>query len=176
MSNSSFYEVQRFRTRWAWMAVIAINAFFLYAIIQQVVLGKQFGTKPASDTVLLLLEVIPLLLLFFVISIRLKTEYTVDGISYRYFPFQFKTTFIAWHELQDAYLREYSSFYEYGGWGIRKGTAKAGNAINTSQSGPIGLQLIFHDGKKLLIGTRKPNEIKIILDTITAEGKINRQV
>ena len=176
MSNSSFYEVQRFRTRWAWMAVIAINAFFIYAIIQQVVLGKPFGTKPASDTILLLIEIIPLLLLFFLISIRLKTEYNSEGISYRFFPFQFKTTVIAWHELQDAYLREYRSFYEYGGWGIRKGTAKVGNAINTSQSGTTGLQLIFHDGKKLLIGTRKPEEIKTILDKIIAEGKINRQV
>ena len=176
MSNPFFSEVQRFRTRWAWMAVIAVNAFFIYAIIQQVLLGKPFGTKPAPDYVLLLCEIIPLLLLFFLISIKLKTEYNSEGISYRFFPFQFKTTVIAWHELQDAYLREYSSFYEYGGWGIRKGTAKVGNAINTSQSGKVGLQLVFNDGKKLLIGTRRSGDIRSILEKVIAEGKINRKV
>lgn len=176
MIDRSFSEVQRFRTRWAWMAVIAFNAFFLYAVIQQVVLGKPFGSKPAPDQVLLLLELIPLLFLFFLVSIRLKTSYDQGGIRYRFYPFQFKTTFIAWHELQDAYLREYHSFYEYGGWGIRRGKAKTGNAINTSQSGKTGLQLIFHDGKKLLIGTRKPEEIRSILDKVIAEGKINRNI
>lgn len=176
MSDQSFSEVQRFRSRWAWMAVIAVNAFFIYAIIQQVILGKPFGNKPASDHVLLLLESVPLLLLFFVISIRLKTSYNKEGIGYRFYPFQFKTTFIAWNELQDAYLREYHSFYEYGGWGIRKGTAKSGHAINTSQSGKTGLQLVFHDGKKLLIGTCKPEEIRSILEKVIAEGKINRKI
>jgi len=171
-----FNEVQRFRIKWAWAAVIAINGLFIYAIVQQVILGKPFGTKPGPGFVLVLIEVFFLLLLLLVLSIRLKTSFNEEGIAYRFSPFQFKTTFIHWHELSDAYLREYNSLYEYGGWGIRFGSAKSGKAINTSESCNEGLQLQFKNGQLLLIGTKDPESIRKILDEITAAGKINRGV
>ncbi len=171
-----FTEVQRFKTWWAWLAVAALNVLFIYAIVQQVVLGKPFGNKPAPDFVLIIVEVFFLLFLFFLMSIKLKTRITNTGIYYRFYPFQFKETVIEWHELKDAYIREYNSFHEYGGWGIRTGTAKTGKAINTSASSNKGLQLKFNDGKLLLIGTRRPDEIQLILDAVIASGKINRRV
>jgi hypothetical protein len=176
MSEYAFSETQGFRTRWAWAAVIVFNVFFLYAIIQQVVMGKPFGSKPASNETLVLIGLVPFVFLLFLLSIRLKTSYDTEAIHYRFYPFQFKTTTIGWRELQDAYLRDYRSFYEYGGWGIRKGSVKYGDAINTSASCRTGLQLVFHNGKKLLIGTREPEQIKKILEKVIAEGKINRQV
>lgn len=171
-----FSETQRFRIKWAWLAVIAINGLFIYAIIQQVILGKPFGNKPAPDYALVLIEVFLLLLLFFVMSIRLKTTYTQEGVSYRFFPLQFKATFINWHELSDAYIREYNSLLEYGGWGIRHGSPKNGRAINTSESCNKGLQLQFKNGSRLLIGTKNPEAIKQIIDTVLNSGKINRGI
>lgn len=171
-----FNEVQRFRIKWAWAAVIAINGLFIYAIVQQVILGKPFGTKPAPDFALILAEIFLLLLLFLILSIRLKTSYNEEGIAYRFSPFQFKTTFIHWHELSDAYIREYNSLYEYGGWGIRYASSKYGKALNTSESPNKGLQLQFRDGKLLLIGSKNPEAIQKIIDEITAAGKINRGV
>jgi len=176
MNEPSFTEKQGFRTRWAWAAVIVFNGFFLYAIFQQVILGKPFGTKPASNAVLILLELIPLAITLLMLSIRLTTRYDATGIRYRYFPFQTRTTHIDWNEWQDAYLRAYRSFYEYGGGGIRKGSDRYGDAVNTSASGKTGLQLVFHNGKKLLIGTREPDKVKKIIERVMAEGKINRQV
>lgn len=44
---NSFSEIQRFRLKWAWAGVIAVNGLFIYAIVQQVILGKPFGNKPA---------------------------------------------------------------------------------------------------------------------------------
>lgn len=173
---NTFSEVQRFKIKWAWMGVIALNGLFIYAIIQQVVIGKPFGTKPASNWVLILCELFCLLILFFIISIRLKTTIGINGIRYRFFPFQFKTTFIQWNELSDAYIREYNSLYEYGGRGVRYGSPKTGNAINTSDSCNKGLQLQFKNGKLLLIGTKDPEAIKIILDEVRASGKINRSI
>ncbi|MGG9960583.1 hypothetical protein [Ferruginibacter sp. SUN106] len=172
----TFSEVQRFRVRWAWLGTIALNGIFLYAIVQQVILGKPFGTRPASNTVLILLEIFFLLLLVFIRSIKLKTTYNSTGIQYRFYPFQFKTTHIEWHELSDAYIREYHSLYEYGGWGIRIGSPKTGRAINTSASCNQGLQLRFRDGKLLLIGTKNPASIQKILDEVIIAGKINRIV
>jgi len=171
---NTFSEVQRFRFRWLSLATIALNGLFIFAIVQQVVLGKPFGTKPAPDSVLILVEVLFLLLFIFLRSIKLQTTYNSSGIHYRFFPFQLKTTNIEWHELSDAYIREYNSFYEYGGWGIRTGAPKTGKAINTSQSCRQGLQLRFRGGKLLLIGTRNPEAIQKILDEAIIAGKINR--
>ena len=172
---NTFSEIQRFKIKWAWMGVLALNGLFIYAIIQQVVLGKPFGTKPAPDAVLMLIEFICLLLFFFIFSIQLKTTIGINGIRYRFYPFQFKTTFIQWHQLNDAYIREYNSLYEYGGWGIRYGLPKTGKALNTSESCNKGLQLQFKDGKLLLIGTKNPEAIKKILDEVMALGKIGRK-
>jgi hypothetical protein len=176
MNTIDFKEVQRFRIWWAWLTLAAFNIIFLYAIVQQLLLGRPFGTKPAPDFVLILVELFFLLFLFFLMSIKLKTRITDTGIYYRFYPFQFKVTVIEWHELKDAYVRKYNSFHEYGGWGIRMGAQKAGKAINTSASCNEGLQLQFNDGKLLLIGTRRPDEIKLIIDAVIASGKINRGV
>lgn len=176
MNTIYFKETQRFKNWWAWLAVAALNVLFIYAIVQQVIIGKGFGPKPAPGYVLILVEVFLLLFLFFLMSIKLKTKITDTGIYYRFYPFQFKEIIIEWYELRDAYIRHYNSFYEYGGRGLRTGTEKTGKAVNTSASSDQGLQLEFINGKLLLIGTRKPAEIQTIIDTMMAVGKINRGV
>jgi hypothetical protein len=176
MNSIQFKEVQRFNTWWAWAGVAALNVFFIYAFVQQVILGKQFGEKPAPDIVLILLVVLFLALLYFLTRIKLSTSITDKGITYRFSPFQLKETCIEWHELNDAYMRQYNSLHEFGGWGIRYGNKKTGRALNTSASSNIGLQLKFIDGRLLLIGTARPDELGNIIDKITAAGKINRNV
>jgi len=176
MNEINFSETQRFKTWWAWAAVGAMNILFLYAIVQQLVLGNPFGEKPAPDLVLIVVELFLLALFIFLITIKLKTRITETGIYYRFLPFHFKDRCIAWHELSDAYMREYNSFHEYGGWGIRTGSAKTGNAINTSASSNKGLQLRFADGRLLLIGTQRPGDVQAIIEKIAAAGKINKGV
>ncbi|MBK8611625.1 MAG: hypothetical protein IPL84_17220 [Chitinophagaceae bacterium] len=176
MRPIDFKEVQRFRVWWAWLGVAALNAVGLMAIVQQVLLKKSFGPEPAPDYVLILVELVFLLVLFFLISIKLKTRLTDDGMYYRFYPFQFKEKHIAWHELKDAYIRQYNSLHEYGGWGIRIGGKKTGDAVNTSASSNRGLQLQFTDGKLLLIGTTRPDELQMIIDEVLSSGKINRAV
>ncbi len=168
----SFYEVQRFRVWWAWTAVAALNILFAWAIVQQVFLGIPFGDKPASNFVLFLLEAVVLLFLVFLFSIRLKTTVDAYGIQYRFYPFQTATTNIEWSELSDAYMREYNSFYEYGGWGIRVGARANNRAINTTASGSEGLQLEFKDGSLLLIGTARPDELRKVIDVQKDSGRI----
>ena len=176
MKTIDFSEVQRFKIWWAWIAVTALNVLFMYAVMQQVFLGKPFGPKPAPDVVLIFIESLLLLFLLFLFSIKLKTHIDSTGIRYRFYPYQFKETFIEWHELKDAYIREYNSYFEYGGWGMRTGGIKFGKAINTTSSSDKGLQLQFNNGKLLLIGTSRPGEIKLIIDAVITSGKINRRV
>jgi len=58
--------------------------------------------------------------------------------------------------LDKVYLRKYSPIGEYGGWGFRYG------AYNIK--GSQGLQLKFKNGKMLLIGTQRPEELQKVLD------------
>lgn len=176
MTAIDFKEVQRFKIWWAWLGIASLNAVFIYAITQQVILGKPFGTKPAPDYILILVELFFILLLIFLMLIKLKTRITDNGIYYRFYPFQFAERKIEWHELRDAYIRQYNSFHEYGGWGIRYGSPKTGRAVNTSASSSLGLQLQFNDGKLLLIGTARPDELKLIIDEVIKTGKINRGI
>lgn len=158
------------------MGVVALNILFLFAFVQQVILGRPFGPEPVADSILYIGTGIMLLVLFFLFSIKLKTRITEAGIFYRLYPFQLKEIKIEWSELRDAYMRDYNSFFEYGGWGLRSGTEKTGKAVNTSASSGRGLQLQFKDGKRLLIGTRKPDTMAQLIENIIASGKINRGI
>jgi hypothetical protein len=170
MSQIDFKEVQRFRVWWAWLGVIILNLFFIYAIVQQLLFGIPFGSKPASNITLLLIELGPLLLVVFLLSIRLHTHINETGIYYRFFPFQINTVCIGWDQVNKADLRRYNSFYEYGGWGIRVGSPEKGNAINTSESCNEGLQLQFTNGRLLLIGTRHPDALREVIELVKVKG------
>lgn len=48
---------------------------------------------------------------------------------------------------------------EFGGWGIRFG--KSGKAVNLK--GNMGIQFLFHVGRKLLIGTNQVDSIRLAI-------------
>ncbi len=89
---------------------------------------------------------------------NLKTEMTTAGISVRFFPFHLSAKHFSWDEISKAEVRRYDPLSEYGGWGIKGAFFSNGKAYNVS--GNMGLQLEFNDGKRLLIGTQKPDEIQ----------------
>ena len=130
---SDFKEVQRFRVWWAWLAVAGLNVVFIYAVVQQVFLGKPFGSKPAPDAVLIIIQLFFLAFFIFLVSIKLKTRINHTGIYYRFFPFHVKERLIEWHELKDAYMREYNSFHEDGGGGY--------GLVHSKQEGPSILRI-----------------------------------
>jgi hypothetical protein len=98
-------------------------------------------------------------------SLRLETVIKTDGIHIRFYPFHFKTKFISWDEIHKVYVREYSPLREFGGWGIKYSMIGNGKAYNVS--GKIGLQLEYGRGKMLLIGTRKGEELKALLEKLS---------
>ena len=67
---------------------------------------------------------------------------------------------IEWKDVDSAYVRIYSPLSEYGGWGIRNG--HNGKAYNTS--GDWGLQLVFKNGARILLGTQEPDKVKIAIN------------
>ena len=104
---------------------------------------------PRSLTILAF--IIPLL--YF---IELETKITKDTIYVKLFPFHWNYIEIPFSEIKKFEARKYRPIIEYGGWGLRWGF-KNGKAYNIK--GNMGLQLEFNNGKKLLIGTQKPDEL-----------------
>ena len=151
-----FSESQRFKQLWVWAILLGVNGLLLYGVITQVFIGKTFGTKPMGDTGLILVMLFTILLTLSFVFLRLDTTISKDGIRYRFMPFQRKFRLVSWDLISKSYVRQYKPIKEFGGWGLRT-SSSAGNAYNIA--GNKGLQLVYHNGKKFLIGTQKPEEM-----------------
>nr|WKN35635.1 DUF6141 family protein [Tunicatimonas sp. TK19036] len=153
-----FSERQHFRQPWLWFLLLGMDGMFIYGLIKQVVLGKPFGDNPISNSGLVVVASLVFLLTLLIAFLRLDTVIKKDGIYYRFLPLQLAYKKIAWDRLAASYVRQYSPIGEYGGWGLRLGIFGRGKAFNVS--GNQGLQLVYDDGKKFLLGTQHPDEIK----------------
>ena len=151
--NSTFYEKQSFRQWWLWLILIFVLGFTIYNFVDN---NESFSTGEmiASFAVTAIIFI-----LFFII--KLETKIDELGVRVRLFPFHLQFKYFPWKTIQKAYIREYSPIGEYGGWGLRLGLFGKGKAYNVS--GNMGLQLIFNDNKKLLIGTQKSQEMRKFL-------------
>ncbi len=148
-----FEEKQRFNQWWLYAILLLPVGFIGYEII-----SKEINWNAV------LIELLILALVFALIfSIQLKTKITETGIGVQFFPFVWKEKHFRWDEIKTMEVREYSPIAEYGGWGLRY-SFKNGKAYNIS--GNNGLQLIFTNDKKLLIGTKKPEELKAALSKL----------
>ncbi len=145
--------------KWISLIILIPMVIMLWGIFEQMIIGKQFGDNPAPDWVLLLGFFMPLLVLIFFFKLTLHTRIDESGIHYRFAPVHRKERHIKWSDVKNIYVRKYKPIAEYGGWGFRMG--RSGTALNTS--GNMGLQIEFTNGKRLLIGTHKPDELKRIL-------------
>ncbi len=157
-----FTEKQRFTQWWLWVLLAGVNGLLVFAVFYQVVAGRPFGSKPIGNAGLLFTAGSVLLLTALFRSFRLDTAITLAGIQVRFRPFHTTALFYPWSGLSQCYLRAYSPLKEYGGWGLRYSPFGGGTAFNVS--GNQGLQLVTTDGKKILIGTRRPAAIAAVLE------------
>ena len=160
-----FYERQRLRQWWLWLIVIL--AIVVPAVIQ---ISKMSDSGvPQQQMLYYLLSYIacciPVLLL--ICCIKLETKITEKCVYVRLFPLQISFRSYAFSEMSAYFVRKYHPVREYGGWGL-KGTFN-NRALNIS--GNQGLQIVFKNEKKLLIGTRRPQEIMEILKSLQSNKK-----
>ena len=160
-----FSENQRFKQWWIHLITLGIFIFTSYAFIRQVILDHPFLDHPISDIALIGSWISSLIIVLLLFGILLQTRIKNDGIYIRFFPFMFSFRHYSWDQLSACYVRQYSPLGEFGGWGYRFGGG--GKAFNTS--GNKGLQLVFKNRKRLLIGTQMPLELE---DTLNSLGKI----
>jgi len=157
-------EEQRFDQLWLKIPlyVLAVGnvALFSYAIYRQLIMGKPWGDNPMSDVGLIIISCFTLVIwagVFFLFEkSRLITKIFEKEIRLRFPPFISKEKIIPLETIVEMEVRKYNPIWEFGGWGIRYGNK--GKAYNVK--GNIGLQLHFKNGKRLLIGTQKQEQVK----------------
>ncbi|MBN2245299.1 MAG: hypothetical protein JW755_05600 [Candidatus Aminicenantes bacterium] len=151
-----FQEEQRFTQLWILIVVFIPVGLAWYAGIQQLILGKPFGSHPAPDPIMWILWIVfGVIFPIFFFSVKLSTEVRHDGLYIRFFPFHHEFRTLPFEAIKQYAVRDYSPLREYGGYGIRYGSS--GKAYNVS--GKRGVQLELVSGRKILIGSKKADEM-----------------
>lgn len=156
-----FRERQRFKQVWLWVVILGVSGIFWAGFVYQVILGGQYGNRPAPDVMLTIMTgLVGVGLPLFFYKMSLVTEVVPGQLRAQFWPFHLKPITIMLHELRSYEKVIYNPIREYGGWGIR-GSMK-GNAYNVY--GNEGVKLHFYNQKPLLIGSQRANEL---FDAIT---------
>jgi len=169
MSKALFTEKQKFRQLWVIFILLGITLIMVFGFVQQIIRGIPFGNNPAPDWMMYLMVLLPIGIFGFFFSLTLHTRVDKNGIEFRFFPVHRKSRVIKWESTNKVYVRKYKPIAEYGGWGFRRG--RGGFAYNTS--GNMGLQIELKDGKKILIGTQKAEELQKVLEKLGKPGLEN---
>ena len=165
-----FQELQRFRQPVLLMVIIAsclaVVAVYGYAIVSHLIYDRPFGNEPTSVLVLALsgLAAILIVLAILVLSLmsKLQTQVRADGLFVRFYPFHRRQRKIPLEKVTSFRAVTYRPIWDYGGWGLRCG--RGGRAYNVS--GRRGVRLEFHDGKHLLIGSQRPEELAAAIESL----------
>ncbi|MHC4757478.1 MAG: DUF6141 family protein [Planctomycetota bacterium] len=163
-SNIVFKEVQRFSlwlriTLALLMGVILVMDFF--PLREKIYPSGEFVTITLFTLfgILLPLGCAVLFLIF-----KLETVVRSDGLYVRLFPLHLRFKKFTLDNIREYYARTYKPIMEYGGWGIRYGLGESGKAYNIK--GNKGLQLVFTNGKRLLIGSQKSEKLVEAMNTM----------
>ncbi len=139
-----YEEVQPFDQLWIWLLMGMELVILVIALIAagQAIWTVGLGLGAMTLTMALLS------------SLKLYTRMDAMGVHFRMRPFHFKEQTIAWEDIDQIHVRKYSPILEYGGWGMRYG--RNGKAFNVR--GNYGIQIVKKNGKKVLIGTQRPED------------------
>ena len=150
-----FYEKQRFTQWYIILFFMAIDGF----VINNVMKAENFQSAYENGAVFgfIVLALVNILFLL----LKMETTLKEDGVYLRFFPI-IRTRCYPWSDIQKIETVKYNPFL-YGGWGIRYGAY--------SVSGNKALELQFKNGSKLLIGTKQPEAMQNVLNSITENEK-----
>ncbi|WEL19640.1 hypothetical protein [Candidatus Nanohalococcus occultus] len=146
-----FEETQRFRQPWLWTIVLGTTVM--------TVLALAFDGQYISGLMAL---AVMALTAGFLYAVRLDTRIDEDEISIRLFPFHISSRTLSYDEIEDLSVERYSPLREFGGWGLRWRPGK--RAYNVS--GNQGLRIKKKDGKEIVIGTQRPEELEQVVEKL----------
>lgn len=145
-----FEEVQRFRQRWLMALLLGTALLIFYALT----------AAPALISVPVYFLVLGVLALVFASSLRTRVK--EDAVSLRFLPFHLSPRRFEFDAIESFQAEEYSPIREFGGWGVRWRPFSGKIAYNVSGSGGVRLEL--EDGKQVVIGSQKPEELEAAIE------------
>lgn len=176
-----FREEQRYkkpRIKYIITAVVVIMILNATFLVRQLVSISPDGTGDENERIVLITATIFLILFttgFVATFSRLKmiTQVTEDGIRVFYPPVLRKGRIIPRGNIERFEMRQYNPLIEFGGWGIKtRGRPirrrRYGSALTAY--GRSGLQLYLRNGKKLLIGTQRPQALRHAVEKMLSEA------
>lgn len=150
IETTLFREEQRFRQPWLWSLIALATAGAATVAIALLRAGTSSG---------LVVLAVALLLPALLALLTLSTEVRPDGLHVRFWPLV-RHRHLRPDEIVEATARTYRPIAEYGGWGLRFG--RLGTAYNAS--GNRGVQLSLADGRRLLIGSQRADELAAAIE------------
>ncbi len=159
-----FHEEQKF-SKWIYLLVLLMIVFSVGIIVVVQITESAKGNPPDKGeflSVFLFGIGVPAAIAILFAVLKLETQVRSDGLYVRFFPIHINFKRFSSEDLSEAYARQYMPMSEYGGWGIKGyGKNKAYNA-----RGNEGVQLVFNNGKRLLIGSQKAQELEEAIQSI----------
>ncbi len=149
-----YKEIQRFRQPWL-LGLLALGLGLPLLLIGfgpagggSPQIGSFFGSAIASYAL------ISGALFAWFLAVNLETRVEDDTVSLKFHLLWPKKTY-AFNEIAEAEVRTYRPIVEYGGWGVR--WSRRGRAFNVS--GNRGVELTLRNGKRVMLGSRQPEEL-----------------
>jgi hypothetical protein len=163
-----FVEVQQLRQAWVWALALPssllVLGLFAWGITQQIFLGRPWGDRPMSDARLFLIALcgsaLAVGLPWTFRAMRLVVQVRRGHLYVRFFPFVSRT--LPLEQIARREARLYYPIREYGGWGVRYGGKERGWAYTVG--GNIGVQVELKNGERILIGSRRAEELVSALE------------
>ncbi|MCL4467921.1 MAG: DUF6141 family protein [Deltaproteobacteria bacterium] len=169
-----FQESQKFSHTFVWMGVIIVFLVFAgltgYDLAIHLAMRPPFAGKTIPHSALMIMGIAQILTILFIFGIlytaQLMTEVRTDGLYIRFKPFHASYRRFGFESLKTYTACTYRPIMDYGGYGIHRGWK--GWAYNVS--GNSGVQIDLVNGKKIMIGSQKSEELVHALD-IAAGGR-----
>lgn len=169
-----FHEEQKFSPALSALIVVlmaltvGLGGFALRELIHE-----QEPTSPPAIIILIITGIIiPIAIGVLFLTLKLETRLRCDGLYLRFFPIHIRYKKFALDDIAEFYPRRYRPILEYGGWGIRW-SFKKGKAYNVT--GNRGLQLVFKNGRRLLIGSQRPEQLAQAIQSLLEQNETRQQ-
>lgn len=146
-----FIKNQRFNQWWLWVLLTTSLA------VPVILLFNEATAKSGGFSGII---IIVLVIILFVVM-RMRTTITKQNIQLIYFPFVWKTI-----NLADIEAMKVINYGFVGSWGIRLWTSY-GTVYNVR--GNKGLHIKLKNGKQLVIGTQKPQELENVVELLNTK-------
>ncbi len=165
-----FREVQAFgpTLRWLLIALMVLSVVIFVIALLGTITDPQTSDTLAEVLLSIVAMAIPIAAVALIFITKLETEVRTDALYVRLYPLHLRYRIFTPQDLAEHYPRTYKPIREYGGWGIRCSFTGKGRAYNVS--GNKGVQLVLTNGKKLLIGSQKPDDLAAAIDKMLKQN------